>query len=419
MTQSIPDSSISASISFTSLPSVVLHEILDCLSVRERCRLTSLSRTLRTFRREYEANQRTLDLRDKNEDFLFQKSRLKITRSWALLSKLNNFISLQELNLGPHTDNEYFFFANQPPTNLLLPSLTRLSMARSQVDNRGLLGLSVSSIMDTLEEIDITYCHKTTYKGTFCLREKCKNLKLLRRQPSWMDGKFETPFSTDQLEVHTYWPDGSFEFSRSQQSSGFICELRELESDTIDIENVADIANDGRYVCDKLQYNDFVPPEGWPDWTRTSYRPGVSLLRLDDETNEKGEFIRSVLVAQKIRGLRPPTTIRALMEREKCNIPLGESRHYKSNGTQVPAERVEVERRLDNLILISRMRLIPFDRMVESLLPPEDLVAKNIEVCTRIADTAANYFEDILHLQLGGDPQVQRQQQRRPYVPRH
>ena len=66
----------------------------------------------------------------------------------------------------------------------------------------------------TLREIDITFCRNTTYNGTFPLRDRLSNLKLIR-QPKWLDGQFHTPFgdspSYSQVEVHTYWADGKFQ----------------------------------------------------------------------------------------------------------------------------------------------------------------------------------------------------------------
>jgi hypothetical protein len=68
-----------------------------------------------------------------------------------------------------------------------------------------------------------------------------------------MDGKFQTPFDNDGL--HTYWCDGTFQFDRDTQSSGFVSDLQLKK-------------NDCDYVTDKLQYNNFEPPVGWPTWSR-------------------------------------------------------------------------------------------------------------------------------------------------------
>ena len=390
-------------------PATLLHEIYSFLWIAEQQRVSGVCRALWDFGKEYNGKLLRLQLgttKNRSGPHFLKSASPGPFESFIVPPErcltINSFVSLQSMDLGPCATNGYLFILAS--NDVSLPSLQRISMTRSKVDDYGLHALSnSSSLASTVEEVDITFCRKTTYQGTFCLRRKFVNLKLLRRQPAWMDGKFETPFSSDETEIHTYWPDGSFQFSRDTQSSGFVCDLQNLVGDNEEEEE------NFRHVCDKLQYHDFEPPGNWPDWTRLHYRPGVALLRLDDEVGAStGEVVQSVLVAQYLRGLRPPTQNRGQMEEAKALIPLGESRYFFPTGTMVPSDRLEEAKRTDNLTLISRMRLIPFNPKTESLLPPEELVAKNEEICNRIHkhwdDGTDPQYETLLHVHLGGDP---------------
>ena len=373
-----------------ALPNVALHEIFDYLTLAEQIRFSSCNADFHSFQKEHNRICKKLDLRPHNYSDLL------------LYDTFQTFQSLEELLLGSNTHDAHC----QAFKHVQMPLLKRLNLARSVISRASFNYISQSSFAKTLEEIDISFCHRTSYDDTFCLRDKCTNLKVLRRQPSWMDGKFQTPFSEDEVEVHTYWPDGSFEFTRSTQSSGFVAELYEIGGEE---------ENDGRHVCDKLQYNNFQAPEGWPDWTTTAYRPGVTLLQLDDEIGSTGKTIRSVLVAQFMWGLKPPRTIRPLLEMVKNSIPLGESRHYHAETRElIPQDQVEEARRQSNLLLISRMELVPFDPEMESLMPPKELVTKNMELCGRFVDEdlvqMVDGLEEILHLQLGGHRELDEQE---------
>ena len=131
-----------------------------------------------------------------------------------------------------------------------------------------------------------------------------------------MDGCFETPFGGGAaVELHTYWPDGSFSFGRERQASGFVLDLFEFSGE--------------EHVGDKLLYNDWQPPAGWPHWARFCYRPGVSLLRLDDE-EINGVKARSVLIAQRMRGMLAPRDAPKIEQAQL--VPLGESRHFSRTG---------------------------------------------------------------------------------------
>ena len=193
-----------------------------------------------------------------------------------------------------------------------------------------------------LRSVDLSFCRRTTYAGTFVLRDRLIALEVIRRQPLWLDGTFVTPFrgapgaGEEEAEKHVYWADGTFSFSRGVQSSGFVCDLfpagdrggRKGEDDGDD--------NPHSHLGDRLQYTDFDPPRGWPAWSRYCYRPGVSLLRLENEAipkvDGKGqtEIVRSVLVAQRLEGIRAPSD--APCPYHASRVPLGESRTLNRDG---------------------------------------------------------------------------------------
>jgi hypothetical protein len=230
--------------------------------------------------------------------------------------------------------------------------------------------------------------------------------------------------------VHTYWPDGTFTFDRNSQSNGFVADVFLWDGGT-----------DNDFVGDKLQYNNFAAPLGWPEWTRYCYRPGVSLLRLEDEeellvvpptssssdyhpttttSNEDGRhkpatppqkiMVKSVLVCQHLRGLRPPRE-RDLMERAKSIVKLGESKYFdKRDGSLLPDnddDDDDIPSRED-AIMISKMRLFPLDddSYNTNKLPPKALVDACRETCHGMRSYGSNFLtikEDELHTLLTQD----------------
>jgi hypothetical protein len=264
----------------------------------------------------------------------------------------------------------------------LFPNLQSLRMRScTGVSDVGLEALSRSVCAASLRTIDITFCCQTTYKGTFSLRERDRlpNLEWIRRQPEWLDGQFDTPFVEDsgESEVHVYYADGSFSFSRASQSNGFVLQLYQWGE---------------QFLGDKLQYNNFPVPDGWPSWTRLSYRPGVCLLRLDrtylthgaqgpTTTTTTNTNTNAILVGQYTRGLRPPQNQR-LMERAKDIVPLGEFRYFDP----VTFEMVERDEAgaagTRGSVMISKMRVRPLTQ----LMPPPELLQACRTTCAQCAE---------------------------------
>jgi hypothetical protein len=190
-----------------------------------------------------------------------------------------------------------------------------------------------------------------------------------------MDGTFETPFENDNL--HTYWADGTFSFARDKLASGYVCNYFEWG------------ANEN-HVGDRMQYNDFESVEGWPEWAREVYRPGVSILRLPGE--------QAVLVAQRMHGLYPPKEYPQLEQKDV--VPLGESVYLDQDGNVLESGNHDESARYT---MISH---IP-NRPLKSLMPPDEIVEKNRALVARMtpAERQGMYTmeEKRLHVILDGN----------------
>jgi hypothetical protein len=103
----------------------------------------------------------------------------------------------------------------------------------------------------SLKYVDITFCPMTDYGAVLLLRgvhpfqllsgdssntsQSCHNQLnarpesfnprpvMVRRQPQCLDGHFHCPWQAE--EIHTYYPDGSFAFSRETESKGWVISL--------------------------------------------------------------------------------------------------------------------------------------------------------------------------------------------------
>jgi len=128
--------------------------------------------------------------------------------------------------------------------------------------------------------------------------------------------------------VHTYYADGSFEFTRSSESRGFVWSLQ----------------SQGSEVTDCLQYVNvnILPP--------AAYRPGVRLRPFAPNL---------VLVGQAYWMMDPPDAFPADAEGTFASLPPGES---------VPIQTDE------GRMLVSKMRVTPLKE--EELRPPTALLAQ-------------------------------------------
>lgn len=344
-----------------SLPVQLLVEILEFVPFLTERRFLSTCQRLWQQRFDIVSRRRRLFIED-NVDILLCKQAAPA------------FTSLVELDLQEYASDVFL-----QATEEYLPSLERLLCVGSQDVTDIALRTLKPRYKPRLRYLDITFCQNTTYQATLGLRRDFSGITI-RRQPKWMDGHFQTPFANDGL--HTYWCDGSFSFVRDSLK-GYVMKVRRFESDN------------SHHVYTKLQMSNFQSPPRWADWTRYVYRPGVSLLHdpqspIDDDDQE-----RTVLVAQAQRGIRAP---RHWPKVEHFGVlPIGVSVYFDRRGQQVSEENSDV--------MVTRMRVLP----LESLMPPEDVVAANEHFLTHSwPDPAGDHSQEIalerlLHAALGGN----------------
>ena len=348
-----------------SLPTHLLAAILEYVSLTSERRFLGTTQRFWQHRRDIVSNRRRLVAEDRIDIILLE---------WAA----DHFTSLVELDLGENGSDDFL-----QSTARCFPSLQRLSLVASRgVTDRSLRTLTMNaSYKPRLTYLDITYCHNTSYRATLPLRRAFDNGIVIRRQPEWMDGHFETPFPNDG--IHTYWADGSFKFARDS-IRGHI--LRVCRFDP----------SNNNHACTQLQLANFQPPSTWAEWTRVVYRPGVSILHIEDKS-DGGD--RTLLVAQAQRGTKAP---KHWPKPHHNELPIGVSTYYTRDGD------VLEEPALSD-VMVTRMRVLPLD----SLMPPEDVVQVNEEFLQRemppeISDRRRELaFERILHAALGGPLQLE------------
>ena len=143
-----------------------------------------------------------------NEGIPFEKDALHVTS--LMFRPLSGLAELSLRGLSGVSD-EVVSAALVPN----LPTLCVLDLSETCVATAGVLSLGA---LPQLHSLDITYCALVSYAAVVALRETSGSLRagIIRRQPCWLDGHFETPWG----EEHTYWPCGAFAFhGRDRQSN--------------------------------------------------------------------------------------------------------------------------------------------------------------------------------------------------------
>jgi hypothetical protein len=424
----------------SDLPEPLIHEVLEFLVLMDRRK--TLATCSRFWKRlsYYEGQIKTLRFKSMKElqGALINRS-LYTYRYGPVLRNLQNLI---HLNVGPFASDSLLYLLPTAPCHGTLESLSMVGSQR--ITDAGLMYLAranpnidslvedvpresdspvyaprphKSSSLSALKQIDLTFCRNTSFAGTFWLRDGIPQLQCIRRIPVWCEGNFYTPFGSG-VEIHTYWPDGTFSFTRNKQSSGFVTDLypwdRQLHS--IDIDDGYDYEA-ADFVGDKMQYNDPDLPDFMPEFAQYAYRPGVSLLRLPPEKDENGSTVASVLVAQYLNGLKPPS-VRRWMERALTDgIAIGESKYYSFEKKDIPDDDRElrearsIEEHATNPlgpppdVMISKMKLESFHCSNESLSaksttnncssPPMELIQSCRRTCKMLEGYGLSTLERV------------------------
>lgn len=315
------------------LPAVLITHILEWVPFSDRLTYFSCNQNLwRSCRRAYES--------------LLQNLVVPKPPSPILLN--NNFTNLVSLNVGSRATDDFLRALESPQA---IPRLKHLSMIHSlRVTDAGLESIPRNSIRcKTLESIDITYCRNTTYGGTFCLRDELTALKLLRRQPKWMDGTYSC-VRPNGRDITTYWADGTFFFLLRTSCSGYVCDLFQWTSDN------------ERRVGVMTQFNNSYDGalELLPQIYRSVFRPGFSILRLPNE----GALLSCIL----LKGIYPP---KDHPTKEHVNlVPLGESRNFDLEGNVLPVSDLNTAMHHFQINHATKASL-------QSLMPPPEIVELN------------------------------------------
>lgn len=359
-----------------ALPMTVLVEITGYLSLFDTRRLLMTCRTLHSAAAEIESKLEVVVITATTSQAevsallpIYNCFRDSIVGGEVLrdanflyLSLWKNLTKLVHLDLGERASDHLFGILKHAA-----PALRHLSMVGSEaVTSEGFsdLGNALAAQMpeQAMRYVDITFCPNISYEVTMELRQQSKLHPdaIIRRQPVWMDGRFETPFQNDG--VHTYWADGSFVYERSPPSIGYVKSyLRRSNNDANHDRNFLN----NHHVATKLQFSNFDPPQGWPRWARFLYRPGVSLLHLP---NEKDENDRKLLVAQSMKGMLPP---RRWPKPEHSSLQVGVTKYFSSAGRMLKEE----DERAIAAVMVTPMRVRALPP--GGLMPPAEVLDRN------------------------------------------
>jgi hypothetical protein len=212
------------------------------------------------------------------------------------------------------------------------------------VATRGVISLQA---LQSLESLEIMFCAIVSYTAVTVLREACPNLRLIRRQPEWLDGHFVTPWG----ETHTYYPCGAFSFGRETISKGWVAQIRAKGGSRLE-EGLADcrvkLEDDGEVVTthleDRLIFIDSTENE----------RPYNGRIGVAIAPQKPGQ----VVVVQSLERPEPPSAGHPLL----------------ISGQGLPDEGTTMN---SWNVMISCMRVLPLD----CIAPPAELQAELRDFC--------------------------------------
>jgi hypothetical protein len=317
-----------------NLPTSVLSLVLEHLSLADGRSLMQSCSILWFERKELESQRRCLRFPayslDERNACCSRSSNLERNMSYFLYPPINeNLTNLLVLDFGPYITNTILL-----AMRFHLPNLQELYMIGSNpalLTDQGFLslGLQDRARCQNLRYVDITGCDSISYYATILLRKRLRHPDLIiRRQPAWMDGHFQTPYAHDG--IHTYYADGSFLYDRTELNCGYVCDLWQWpNSATNDAATTMHnpVALDQESYGNSLYFINFKKPEHWPLWTIDFMYPGVSLLPYRyDKVAKDGS--RTVLVVQCLRGLLPPEVRADNPNYQRKELPIGISQFY-------------------------------------------------------------------------------------------
>eukprot|EP00403_Amphidinium_massartii_P011099 CAMPEP_0178420920 /NCGR_PEP_ID=MMETSP0689_2-20121128/26384_1 /TAXON_ID=160604 /ORGANISM="Amphidinium massartii, Strain CS-259" /LENGTH=377 /DNA_ID=CAMNT_0020042423 /DNA_START=57 /DNA_END=1187 /DNA_ORIENTATION=+ len=331
------------------LPHFSIDVVLGLLQVHERGRCRLLGVIWRDVCCEVDSRVTSYSAVNGNEAFDLRR----------FDGSLKRLVALQILDLdGQATDDALRTLQG------VLPSLQCLRCTRSKsLTDDGVRSLvEDAASRSQLREVDLTFSRNTSFAVTIALRRAIPSLQVIRRQPRWLDGHFLTPFKSDRganiTERHTYYADGSFQFTREEQSRGYVKSLEESASKD--------------FLTNSLRYCNFGPSLGLPFWAQFCYYPSVALKPVPGNNPDVAEdSMHSVLVAQALSGIAAPAQWPAV---ESEQVPLGQSVFLQRDGSILPPgmEIQTAVRDYEAYLMVSRMEVLP----LETPMPSEALVSE-------------------------------------------
>lgn len=257
---------------------------------------------------------------------------LQLTSPFILSYNLGRCVLRSTLNLRSLVLRGTAIDDSQLDSLTHLKQLQALDISSTDVTS---LGLRCLWSLQFLNELNLTFCPYVSYNSVLELREHCPNLKLIRRQPKWLDGVFVTPWG----EIHTYFPCGAFSFTREVNSEGWVAQLRDH----------------GEYLENRLIFVDEHMGIQWRG------RVGVLLKKLDVSAGNDQSIDEEdrVLVAQSRVHPEPPKA-------------------FPSDFFEVPAPGQTIDL-LGGTIMVSTMKVGPLDAGCTE--PPVQLQTRLRQFC--------------------------------------
>jgi hypothetical protein len=241
-----------------------------------------------------------------------------------------------------------------------LPLLSTLHFRHSSCTDKG---VNMLSALSSLKFLDLTYSNGVTYRSVLNLLDHCPEITEIRRQPVWLDGNFHCPWG----EIHTYYCDGSFQFTRDTDSAGWVSELVDCGAHLEDKMQYIDaeylMSNMGVLLKPGNPLSSLITEAATGDYRGAPVAPAAPIRSATGVNVARDDWspVRDVLVAQYIgrEGVQETQSHRPFPDEALCaGVELGQT-----------LESMELS------AIISRMKVVPFPTGT-SKMPPHELKAR-------------------------------------------
>lgn len=216
-----------------SLTCDLYHPILEYLRLCDQAQLSASSMTIRKHVIDYWSSMKSFNELSAS---IFSSSSEVLTGQSSLspAAQLRYMINLREIDFSSSPESSVFELLQGDYILTVLGQHCKLleviNLARSKsITNTGLQ--EIADGCPNLSFVDITFCPLTNYGSILILRGDpgpevetfTPRSVVVRRQLPWQDGHFHCPW--EPPEIHTYYPCGTFEFSREMESKGWVVRI--------------------------------------------------------------------------------------------------------------------------------------------------------------------------------------------------